>query len=42
MPTAEILLKKAREDAKTFFEKKAKTQEGKKNLIITLQIEMKR
>ena len=29
---AEILLKKAREDAKTFFEKKAKTQEGKKEL----------
>jgi len=29
---AEILLKKARDDAKTFFEKKAKTQEGKKEL----------
>ena len=29
---AETLLKKAREDAKTFFEKKAKTQEGKKEL----------
>ena len=29
---AEMLLKKARDDAKTFFEKKAKTQEGKKEL----------
>ena len=29
---AEILLKKSRDDAKTFFEKKAKTQEGKKEL----------
>ena len=29
---AEMLMKKARDDAKTFFEKKAKTQEGKKEL----------
>ena len=29
---AEMLMKKARDDAKTFFEKKAKTQEGKKQL----------